>query len=178
MNDIAQRPSETEYAPFYATYVSLVPETDVLAVLDTQAAELRRIARAVSPEKETYRYAPGKWSLRELFGHLSDGERVFGHRAFCISRGEQAALPGFDEQTYVANAGYERRQLAELAEEFETLRKLNLSLLRRLAADDWKRSGVANGKPVSVRALAFVMAGHVRHHLGIVRSRYGITAGA
>jgi hypothetical protein len=170
------RPTASEYAPFYAGYVSLVPEEDVLAVLAAQPAELGGVAGAVAKERESYRYAPGKWSIRELFGHLADGERVFGYRAFCIARGDQASLPGFDEQAYVAASGYDARPLAELLSEFVALREANLAFLRRLQADAWPRAGTANGTPVTVRALAFVMAGHVRHHLGVLRSRYGVAA--
>ena len=99
---MTERPAEAEYAPFYAGYVALVPETDVLAVLEGQVDAMRRLLASVPAESETYRYAEGKWSLRQVIGHLVDGERVFGYRAFCFSRGEQAALPSFDENAYVA----------------------------------------------------------------------------
>jgi hypothetical protein len=169
-----ERPAPREYASFYAGYVSLVPETDALAVLAAQPAELQALAAMVPADREQHRYAPGKWSVREVFGHLTDGERVFGYRAFCISRGDQASLPGFDENEYIAGADYDRLPLQELAADFSALRQSNLSVLRRLSANDWARSGTANGTPVTVRALAFVMAGHVRHHLGVLRGRYGV----
>ena len=169
-----ERPDSSEYAPFYAGYVSLVPETDALAVLAAQPAELQALAAKVPVEREQHRYAPGKWSVREVFGHLTDGERVFGYRAFCISRGDQASLPGFDEQSYIAGANYDQVRLGDLAADFAALRQSNLQVLRRLAAADWARTGTANGTPVTVRALAFVMAGHVRHHLGVLRARYGV----
>jgi DinB family protein len=168
------RPELDEYAPFYAGYVSLVPESDALAVLAAQPAELRTLAAAIPEERETHRYAPGKWSVREVFGHLTDGERVFGYRAFCISRGDKASLPGFDEKEYIAGSDYDERPLAELAFDFTALRGSNLAVLRRLDAEVWGRSGIANGTPVTVRALAFIMAGHVRHHLGVLRTRYGV----
>jgi len=169
-----ERPKQDEYAPFYASYVSLVPETDALAVLAAQPAELQALAAKVPAEREQHRYAPGKWSLREVFGHLTDGERVFGYRAFCISRGDQASLPGFDEQSYIAGADYDQVRLGDLAADFAALRQSNLVVLRRLQAADWARGGTANGTPVTVRALAFIMAGHVRHHLGVLRARYGV----
>jgi hypothetical protein len=168
------RPETSEYAPFYAGYVGLVPERDPLAVLEAQPAELGRLAASVVRERETHRYAPGKWSVREIFGHLTDGERVFGYRAFCISRGDMASLPGFDENAYIAGSQYDERALAELASDFAALRETNLALLRRLAPDAWARTGTANGTAVTVRALAFIMAGHVRHHLGVLRSRYDV----
>jgi hypothetical protein len=171
---LPERPTKAEYAPFFAGYVSLVTEGDVLSVLEAQAGELRQLAAAVPEERETYRYAPGKWSLREVVGHVTDAERVFGYRAFCISRGEQASLPGFDENDYVARSSYDRQRLADLVSEFAAVRDANLRFLRGLDAQGWGRLGVANRNPVSVRALAFIMAGHVRHHVGVVRSRYGI----
>lgn len=169
-----ERPAETEYAPAYARYVALVPEADILAVLEEQVEEIRRLAESVPSERETYRYAPGKWSLREVLGHLVDGERVFGHRAFCFSRGEQAALPSFDENRYVAAAGSDATPLRELADELGLVRLSNLVVLRRLGPSEWSRVGTASGKPVSVRALAWVMAGHPRHHVEVLRERYGL----
>jgi len=171
-----QKPAPEEYAPFYAGYVSLVPEADVLPVLSAQTSEIRGLAGAVPKDRESFRYAPGKWSIRQVLGHIGDGERVFGYRAFCISRGDQAALPGFDENDYVAESPYDQQTVAELADDFARLRAANLALLGHLDPARWARVGNANGKPVSVRALAFIMAGHVRHHLGVLKTRYGVTA--
>jgi hypothetical protein len=168
------RPSQDEYAPFYAGYVALVPETDILAVLERQAGELRELAASVPAGRETHRYAAGKWSVREVLGHLVDGERVFGYRAFCISRGERAALPSFDENQYVAEARCDSIPLRDLADELALVRQSNLAVLGRLEPREWERVGTASGKPITVRALAWVMAGHPRHHLGILRERYGI----
>ena len=169
-----ERPTETEYATFYRGYVALVPETDIVGVLETQAEEIRRLLATVSPEKETYRYAEGKWSIRQVLGHLVDAERVFGYRAFCFSRGEQALLPSFDENRYVDAARSDSFPLRELVEELALVRQSNLVALRRLDAREWAQVGTASGKPVSVRALAWVMAGHPRHHLQILRERYGV----
>jgi hypothetical protein len=169
---MTDRPGDAEFAPFFSGYVSLVPETDIVAVLEDQAAEVRRRTRAWPPERESFRYATGKWSVRELFGHIGDAERVFGYRAFCISRGEEANLPGFDEQQYVAHSSFDVCRLADLVEEFEQLRESNLIVFRRFDEDAWRRAGSANGSPISVRALAFIMAGHVRHHLRVLSTRY------
>lgn len=169
---MSERPLETEYAPPYAPYVSLVPEVDILWVLENQVVEVRRAA-SVPAARETHRYAPGKWTIREVFGHVVDAERVFGYRAFCVSRGEQRPLPGFDENEYVASSGIGRCRLADLVAEFATVREANLAVLRRLDQAGWQRFGNANGTSISVRALAYIMAGHVRHHLGVLRSRYG-----
>jgi hypothetical protein len=168
------RPTEAEFAPFYAGYVALVPEADVLAVLERQAEEIRRLAASVPAERESHRYAEGKWSVREVLGHLVDGERVFGYRAFCISRGETAPLPAFDENRYVAAARSGAIPLVEIADELALVRRSNLVVLRRLSPGDWTRVGSASGKAVSVRALAWIMAGHPRHHLNILRDRYGV----
>lgn len=171
------RPTPAEYAPFYAGYVALVPEADIISVLDQQARDVRDLAARVAVDRELFRYAPGKWSLRQVMGHLGDGERVFGYRAMCISRGEQAPLPSFDENIYVDAGRFESDTLAALADEFLHLRAANLVLLRRLDGEAWARAGTASGTPVSVRALAFIMAGHVRHHLAILRERYGVVVG-
>jgi hypothetical protein len=168
------RPASTEYAPFFAGYVSLVPESDPLDALRAQPALISRLAGAIPPERETYRYAPGKWSVREILGHIGDGERVFGYRAFCISRGDATPLPGFDENTYIAESAYDERRAEALAADFAMARAANLAVLDRLDDARWARIGNANGNPVSVRALAFIMAGHVRHHLGVLSSRYAI----
>ena len=169
-----QRPAAGEYAPFFAGYVKLVPEADVLPVLAAQASEIRRLAGTIPANRETFRYAPGKWSIRETFGHIGDAERVFGYRAFCISRGDQAPLPGFDENDYIAESAYDEQTVAKLAEDFAGLRASNLAVLGRLDPAHWARSGNANGNPVSLRALAFIMAGHARHHVEVLKARYGV----
>ena len=170
------RPDASEYAPFYAGYVARVPEDDILSVLAAQKAEIGALARSLPEAKESYRYATGKWSVRELLGHVIDGERVFGYRAFCFSRGERAALPSFDENQYVTAARSDSIPLRELADDFAVVRDANLAFLRRLDAAAWARVGTASGQPVSVRALAWIMAGHPRHHLAVLRERYGIAA--
>ena len=165
-------PEKNEYAEWYAGYVALVPESDILAALAAQPDELDALLGGVSEEASTFRYAPEKWSIRELAGHLIDGERVFGLRALCFSRGETAPLPGFDEKSYIASAGYDAVPCAELRREFRLLREANVMMLTRLDGDAWMRRGTASNNPVSVRALAYIMAGHPRHHMGILGERY------
>jgi hypothetical protein len=168
-----ERPQEGEYAPFYAGYVARVTETDVLEVLREQPKELERLADSVGA-RERFRYSPGKWSVRELFGHLVDSERFFGHRVFCISRADPNPLPGFDENHYVSASSYDSRPLAELVKDFSLLREANARFFENLEASDFTREGIANGVKVTGRALAYIMAGHVRHHLAVLRERYGI----
>lgn len=169
-----ERPTEAEYAPFYAGYVTLVPETDILGVLAGQAAEIRRLAASVPAERQSHRYAEGKWSIRQVLGHLVDAERVFGYRAFCFSRGERAALPSFDENEYVKAARSDATPLGDLVDELALVRESNLVVLRRLEPLEWARVGTASGHPVTVRALAFIMAGHPRHHVLVLRERYAV----
>lgn len=172
-----EKPGPSEYAPFYAGYISAVAslaDGDILATLERQTSELRQLAAAIPAERETFRYGEGKWSVREVFGHLIDGERVFSYRTLRFSRGDETPLPGFEENDYVAASHFDSRPISSLVDELVLLRQANLLLLRGLAPEDWPRMGTANGHPVSVRALAFIMAGHVRHHLDILRDRYGL----
>ena len=170
------RPADTEFAPFYASYIARVPETNPLPALEAQPSELLTLADRIAPEEELSRYAADKWSVRQTFGHLIDTERVMGYRAFCIARGEAKPLPGFDEKHYVARADSDERPVKELAHEFAAVRRANLWAIRSWAEEDWGRIGNANGNPVSARAIAYIMAGHVRHHLSILRERYGLWA--
>jgi len=167
------RPAETEYAPYYAGYISRVPEDDVLPVLQAQPSELRSVA-ARAGDRERFRYAPDKWTVRETFGHLIDTERVMGYRAFCIARGEQTPLPGFDQDDYVRLSHYNDRALADLAAEFDAVRAAHVWTIRHWTSEEWSRVGHANGKAVTARAIAFIMAGHVRHHLRVLREHYRI----
>ncbi len=167
-----QRPEKNEYAEFYANYVSLVEETDVVSALQNQAGELQNLFAGISAEKENFRYAEGKWSVKELLGHLIDGERVFSYRALRISRGDQTPLAGFEENAYVANSNFGNSSFADLIEEFSLLRAANVLLFKNLSEEAWLRTGTASDAKVSVRALAFIMVGHVRHHTNILRERY------
>ena len=168
------RPAAGEYAPYFERYVSRVPEDDVVPVLERQRAELRTAFSGVSEAKGGYRYAPGKWTVRELLGHVIDTERIFGYRALCIARGETAPLPGFEQDPYVANAGHDRWTLAELLEDFDAARRGDLALLSHLDEAAVRRVGTSSGHPTSVRAIAYILAGHVRHHLAVLAEKYGV----
>jgi len=167
-----EKPNESEYAPFYAGYIAKIPAADVLEILESQSSQLRDLAAVASPEQQVFRYAPGKWSVREVFGHLIDGERVFGYRAFRIGRGDQTPLPGFEENDYVAASGSDRRTLADLGEELALLRAANLRFFRALDAEAWERRGTASGCSFVVCAFPYLLAGHERHHRTVLAERY------
>jgi DinB superfamily len=166
------RPLETEYAPYFSSYIGQVNENEILPVLRSQLDALDVLLDRVSPDHETYRYAEGKWSIREIVGHLIDGERVFGYRALCIARGETQSLPGFDQDEYMASAPYDHIELEDLLSEFRLVRQSNIAMFRNFDETAWTRIGTANDNQVSVRALAFIMAGHTRHHMNVLRERY------
>jgi hypothetical protein len=167
-----RRPEPTEYHSDYAGYISLVPESDIIAALTAQLAQTQEMFRGVDESRAGHRYAPGKWSIREVAGHMSDGERVFGYRAFAIARGETALLPSFDENPYVAASGYDTWSMRDLIDTFTALRTANLITLRALDEEAWSRVGNANGHPVTPRAIAFTLVGHERHHSKVLRERY------
>lgn len=166
------RPEKQEYAEFYKNYVSLVPEIDVVGALENQTADLQNLLAGVSDEKATFRYAEGKWSIKELLGHIIDGERVFSYRALRISRKDETPLAGFEENKFVANSNFKNTALADLVEEFSLLRRSNVLFFKNLTEEAWLNVGTASDAAISVRALAYIMVGHVRHHANILRERY------
>lgn len=171
-NVTVMRPAESEYAPYYGKYIALVPEGDVVATLASQLENTLALLGGITEERGNFRYADGKWSIKELIGHVSDTERVFGYRLLCFARNDQTPLPGFEQDGFVSNADFGAYRLSELAEEFAHVRRANLLLLRHLPPDAWLRSGEASGFQVSVRALAHIIAGHEAHHMQILRERY------
>jgi hypothetical protein len=168
------RPARGDYPEYFEKYVSLVPEDDVLPALAAQVELVDALPARVGAGKETYAYGPGKWSVRELIGHVTDGERVFAYRALTFSRFDAASLPGFDEVTWTPHGHFASTPLRSLADEFMLLRRANLQMLQRLDHAQWRAGGRGDGKAITVRALAYVMAGHVRHHLNVLRERYGV----
>jgi len=168
------RPESSEYAPFYHGYVATVPEGDVVALLRQSGGELHDALAAIPEDRGGFRYADGKWSIREVVGHMIDAERIFTYRALRIARGDMTPLAAFDENDYVKTAGSEARTLSNLARELGAVREASVQLFESLPDDAWGRSGVASGKNISVRALAYITAGHAMHHLGILRERYGV----
>lgn len=168
----ATAPAPSEYAPYYQKYVSLVPAGDVVETLRRQSADTLALLGAISEERAGTRYEPGKWSVKELVGHLLDSERVFTYRALRFARGDRTPLPGFDQDPYVRAGNFDARTLADLAAEFEQVRAATVSLLRSLDEEAWGRRGTANDNEVSVRALAYIVAGHEAHHVNILRTKY------
>ncbi len=166
------RPDASEYAPFLGTYVAEVPEGDVLEILEEQGHGTQRLLAGLSETEGLHRYAPGKWSVKEVVGHLMDSERVFAYRALRFARADATALPGFDEQAWVPAGHFDARPLAALAAELDQVRRGTLALFRSFDPDTLARRGTANNHEISVRALAYVIAGHERHHLRILRERY------
>lgn len=167
-----QRPSKNEYAEYYDRYVSLVEETDIIAAMEEQLHEVEQIFAEISEEKSLYAYAEGKWTIKELIGHLADGEMIFAYRALRISRADKTPIEGFEQDDYIENSNFNSMRLADLIEELVLSRKISLILFGNLTEDAWKRTGTASDATVSVRALAFMMVGHIRHHLRILRERY------
>ena len=166
------RPQPNEAASYYSTYIDRVSSDDIVDVLATQLDETLAFLSEISEEQSLHRYAPDKWSMRELLGHVNDTERVFMFRAMWFARGFQDPLPSFDQEVGFKGADSDRVSWASHLDEFNAIRLATLAFFRNLPADAWLRSGVASDSPVTVRALAYIIAGHVSHHLVILRERY------
>ena len=167
-----KRPEATEYAEFYAGYVSKVPGTDAVSVLESQRLQMVQLFAGRSERDGSFRYAPGKWTVKEVLGHVTDAERIFTYRALRIARGDQTPLPSFEQDDYVKNGGFAGRTLAGLAEEFALVRAASIALFRSFPEEAWSRRGIASQKEVTVRGLAFITAGHQIHHRLILEERY------
>ena len=166
------RPVADEHSPYYDKYIALVSEPDAVTALERQLEELLLFFRGLSEAQGALRYAPGKWSIKQVIGHISDGERVFAYRALRFARADATPLPGFDENIYAANGGFDQLPLASLVDGLEAVRRSSIALFRTLDDAAWMRRGKANDAEISVRALAYVIAGHARHHVGILKERY------
>ncbi len=166
------KPQETEYAAYYGKYVSLVPDGDIVGTLTKQLGDTLSAWRAVPADKAEHRYAPGKWTTKEMMAHVIDTERIMAYRALRIARGDKTALPGFEQDDFIAGGDWSNRTVADLADEFESVRKSNLYLFRNLSDAAWKQVGTASNNPVSARALAYIIAGHELYHQEILRDRY------
>lgn len=166
---MSNRPAASE-----GRYINLVPEEDLLSALESQTRETEKILRSISEEKAAYRYEPDKWSIKTLLRHVTDTERIFGYRILALARGETQTLPGFDQNTYATASDADERRFADLLEEWRTVRAATMAMLRGLSARAWERSGTIETTKRSVRAMAFNTLGHERHHLKVLREKYGV----
>jgi hypothetical protein len=167
-----QVPEPNEYAPYYSKYISLVKSDDLLATLTSQARDTCALLGTVSEDKANSRYEPGKWSVKEVLGHITDTERVFSYRALRIGRNDQCPIEGYEQDDYVRYGHFDRCPLSELLEEFQTVRHATLLLLKKFDTEAWLRRGTANQNEVSVRALGYIIAGHELHHRAILKDKY------
>jgi hypothetical protein len=166
------RPAPNEAAPYYFGYINRVSGDDILRTLQSQLDETLPFLRGIAEEKSLYRYAPEKWSIRQMWGHVNDTERVFLMRALWFARKFQTALPSFDQEIAVANANSDEVPWARHVEEFREIRLATISFFRNLPEEAWTRTGTASGNPFSVRACAFIVAGHVTHHTRVLHEKY------
>lgn len=166
------RPRADEHNPYYSKYIEQVPDGDLVSMMREQSMDTVALLRGLSDERANYAYAPGKWTIKEVVGHLMDAERVFGYRALTIARNDKTNLPGFDENAWVPVANFGARTLGDLLEEFQVVRASTIHLARHLSDEALARVGSANGHAISVRALFYIVAGHERHHVALLKERY------
>jgi hypothetical protein len=169
---MSRKPEPDEYAPYYEKYISLVPGTEIVSILEAQRLQTMLLFAGRSERDGNFRYAADKWTVKQVLGHLTDCERIFAYRALRIARGDQTPLSGFEQDDYVRAGGFGERSLADLVDEFAHVRNATVALFRPLDKDVWMRRGIANKNEVSVRALAFIAAGHELHHRRILEERY------
>ena len=167
-------PAETDHSPYYTRYVAQVAPGQVMYEMAAQLDAIRALLAHLSDDEARARYAPGKWSVKESLGHVVDTERVFAYRALRIARADPTPLPGFDQDAFMEHAGFDERPLASLLEEWDAVRRSTLALFRALPPEAFDRQGTASDASVTVRALAYIMVGHVAHHLEILRTRYSL----
>ncbi len=169
------RPKSDEFASFYARYIDYLPrDSDVLGTLTSQLDSLSKVLALAGEGRASYRYAEGKWTVREVVGHLADSERVFAYRLMRIARGDATPLPGFDENDYVRAAAFDRRPLADVVGEWSAVRRATIAMVSGIEQGAWERRGTANDAAISARALLYIIVGHTEHHLGVLRTRYGL----
>ena len=166
------RPTESDYAPPHAAYVELVDEDDILSAMQEQSSATQKLLATLDEQRAAYRYGTGKWSIKEVIGHITDAERVFAYRLVTIARGDETALPGFEENAWVAAADFDSRLFTEILADWVTTRNSTLALARSLSAAAWERRGTANNLPITARALLYLLLGHVEHHCAVLKQRY------
>ena len=167
-----QRPQPSEYDPYYERYISLVKGEDMGATLQKQAQQTRDLLGKLTTEQSEFRYAAGKWSVKEVLGHMNDTERIMSYRVLRIARGDQTPIEGYEQDDYVAAGKFSRRTMDNLLQEFMTIRNATIQLIRHLDEETATRRGTANNKPISARAVVYVIAGHELHHRRILEEKY------
>lgn len=172
------RPEPDEYAPYFGRYIAEAGPADPLTTMREQLETTPAFFASAGEARAGYRYAPGKWSIREILGHLADSERIFSYRALRLARADATPLPSFDENGLVAAADFDSRPLASVIEEWAAVRRASLALFESLSDEALRRRGTVSNGPMSVRALIWIIPGHERHHLTVLRERYGIGGGA
>jgi uncharacterized damage-inducible protein DinB len=166
------RPQSTEAADYYFKYIDLITSDEIVPAMENQMDEMLQFLNGISEEQSLYSYAPGKWTIREVLNHVNDGERVFTGRAFWFARGFTDALPSFEQDIAVQTAHANNTSWADLVEEFKYVRLSTISFFKSMPEEAWDKTGVASDNPVTVRALAYIIAGHVTHHMGVLREKY------
>ena len=166
------RPAPGDFSTYYENYIKLIEGDDILKILNEQSKKTQDILNSFSEHRGNFRYADGKWTVKELVGHLLDTERVFAYRALCIARGERKSLPGFDQDDYVKEGNFNRRELFDLNYEFRLLRESNLLLFRTFTPEMLKLKGFANESSITVLAILFIIAGHEKHHMNVLKEKY------
>lgn len=169
---MSKKPANEEYPAYFGTYINLVPDGDLNDILLKQLDETISLLSDITETQENYRYALGKWTLKEVIGHITDTERIMSYRLLHIARGDTTPLAGYDDEQYVKVASFTSRSLSDLLEDFIAVRRSTLSLVRGLSEDAWARKGFANNSEISVRALAYIIAGHELHHVKIIKEKY------
>ncbi len=169
---VISRPDLTEHVPYYSRYIDLVRGDDILKTLSVQIDGSLALLRSIPSSKSAHRYAPEKWTVNEVVGHVIDSERVFAYRALTFARNDKSSLPGFEQDDWIRDSSFSSLPLAELTSEFEGVRRANIYLFQHLSREAWMRRGKANNAEVSVRALAFIIAGHELHHMNVLKSKY------
>jgi|SRR5581483_7272340 len=172
MTGTVDRPSPSEYNPHYEQYIRLVPEKDVISTLKQQESEYVEFFQSIPESQGQHAYEPGKWTIKEVIGHIIDTERIMAYRALWFARNDQAPLPGFEQDDFMRYSNFNNVSIADLAAEFSHLRKSNVYMFEGFGDDVWERTGVASNNKVTVRALAYIVAGHVAHHAQILRAKY------
>jgi hypothetical protein len=166
------KPSPSDLSKYYQSYLHYIPEDDLLQVLKEQKKVFEDFLGSVSPDKEIFRYAEGKWMLKEVVGHLCDTERILSYRALRISRNDKTPMSGFEENEYTPNSNYKDRTLKNIAEELLAVRSATILLFENMSEEMFDRKGIANNNEVSVRAILFFIVAHARHHMGVIKERY------